>query len=159
VLGVHNGAYHYVARVTAKVDSRECSEALWGQDDGGRTWQLMYFLDRPKEINIPYGSLVPDLPAGYQGFFKPSAASLAALESKYGSVDAFVEEKLLNANTSLPCFLVRSNEGTDYGDQIGKIYAYSSTVPNYTKMANGANVVVDRKTRDGVRLLGWGGWG
>ena len=156
VLGVFNQTYHFAAQVMEKVESRPCAEAIWGTDTNGNTWQLMYFLDRPREIAIPCSGLAGDLPESYQGFFKPSAKSLAKLEEKYGSIDAFVQERFLSPSQTSPCFILRSNDGTPYGDRIGEIYHYASTVPNYTKLADGADVIVDRKTGGGVLLLGWG---
>ena len=35
----------------AKYDNERFAETVWGRDDKGRTWQLMYFLTEPVEVD------------------------------------------------------------------------------------------------------------
>jgi hypothetical protein len=103
VLGVWNGAYQCVAQVRSKIDDEALADALWGRDPNNRTWRLMYFLTQPRAIKVALADVQNYLPGGYQGFFRPSVASLDAIRLAFGSVDAFVERTFgATPNPSLP---------------------------------------------------------
>ncbi len=70
VLCVYDSTYHYVAQVLTKYDNRELAEAVWGTNDQGQTWRLMYFLTEPRKINLPLSELADYLHRRYQGFPK-----------------------------------------------------------------------------------------
>lgn len=161
VLCVYGNVYRYVARVAAKYDNANFARDIWKENAAGNTWQLMYFLTKPIPIAIPMGRLSDYLQNGYRGFSRISDEKMAQIEAEFGSVDNFIESKVLPSGgttvvSDLPYFLIRSNEGTVWGDQVGKVYQTGTTVPNHTKLRNGAYVVVDRRGSDGVRLLGYG---
>jgi 5-methylcytosine-specific restriction enzyme B len=53
-------------------------------------------------------------------------------------------------------YFIRSNVESPYHDEIGSVYHFTSTVPNSSKLRDGAYVVIDRKTNDGPQLIGFG---
>ncbi len=53
-------------------------------------------------------------------------------------------------------FLIRSNTESPYADELGTRYHFTNTVPNSKRLREGAYVVVDRKTDDGPRVIGFG---
>jgi hypothetical protein len=92
VLCVYDSTYHYVAQVLAKHDNRELAEAVWGTNEQGQTWQLMYFLTEPREIDLPLSELANHLHRRYQGFTRISDERLDAIAEEYGSVEEFVDQ-------------------------------------------------------------------
>ena len=53
-------------------------------------------------------------------------------------------------------FLIRSNPASSYNDQIGSIYHFTNNVANSKKLQAGGHVLIDSKTKEGLRLLGHG---
>ena len=50
VLCVFDSRYRYVAQVAAKFDNEQLARQLWGSDESGAAWQLMYFLTKPQAV-------------------------------------------------------------------------------------------------------------
>jgi 5-methylcytosine-specific restriction enzyme B len=243
-LCVFESRYRFAAKVIAKYDNTNFAREVWGTDAQGRTWNLVYFLTKPQAISIPVSSLAENLNASYMGFFRIGDERLERIARDFGSVDAFVENRVLNVSggeipdgitredvinaisdidagenggfgesttydllfeerryppkmvlglsarrvlgrtlrhtefsggeqskcfrvlrslgfdivpkPSAEYFLIRSNDETQYQDELGKRYHYTNTVPNYRKLRDGGYAVVDRKTPQGARLLGFG---
>jgi 5-methylcytosine-specific restriction protein B len=241
-LCVYGSAYRYVARVLAKFDNENFARDVWGVDEHGRTWNLMYFLSKPDRISIPLSELTDTLHAGYMGFTRISDERLQLIATDFGSVDRFIETRILGASDipdgitredvlnaiaaidngetagfgestnydllyndrryppkmvlglaarrvlgrslrhtefsggekskclrvlrdlgfpivpkpATEYFLIRSNAESPYSDDLGRAYHFSNSVPNFRKLRSGGFVVVDRKTDQGVRLLGHG---
>jgi hypothetical protein len=78
VLCVYDNAYRYAARVLAKYDNPELASSVWGEGEEGKTWQYMYFLTEPREINTHVSELAGYLNASYFGFTKISDKKLDA---------------------------------------------------------------------------------
>lgn len=53
-------------------------------------------------------------------------------------------------------FLIRLNEQSQYADELGSHYGFTSQVPNHKKLVLGGHVVVDRRTAEGPVILGYG---
>ena len=54
-------------------------------------------------------------------------------------------------------YILRSNQASNYDDDLGTKYAYTRNFPNWTKLGNGARVILDRKLKNGQKvLLGYG---
>jgi 5-methylcytosine-specific restriction protein B len=53
-------------------------------------------------------------------------------------------------------FLIRSNPTSPYNDQIGSVYHFTNNVANSKKLQAGGYVLIDSKTKGGLRLLGHG---
>src|SRR5215212_562122 len=65
VLCVYDNTYRYAARVLAKYDNPDLASSVWGKGEGGKTWQYMYFLTEPREINRHVSELAGYLNASY----------------------------------------------------------------------------------------------
>lgn len=90
VLTGYSNHYHFVSRVVWKVRSEAAARAVWGSSQDGRTWEFMYFLTKPRKVDIPYASLVPELNSTYRGFWRFTEERTARIRKAYGSVDAFI---------------------------------------------------------------------
>ena len=165
VLCVYENTYHYVARVALKLENEALARRAWGDTSEGQTWSLMYFLTRPTKISKPVSSLAGYLNNGYRGFTRIGDERVGRIEQDFGSVDRFVESAILGSSAepieadqpaSTGYFLIRSNEDSEYGDQIGVRYHFTNTVPNSRALAGGGKVVVDRKGPAGPVLIGYG---
>ncbi|MEQ8314873.1 MAG: AAA family ATPase [Gammaproteobacteria bacterium] len=162
VLCVFDSTYKYLARIVSKYDNPECARAIWGNDPSGKTWQLMYFLTKPREIDVPLTALSSLLSERYMGFTRTSDERLDEIRELYGSIDnfinsVFVENTPVRVETlSENYFLIRSNPNSHWSDEEGKIYRFGSSVPNYRKLISGGKVVVDSKVQGSVRIIGYG---
>lgn len=250
VLCVYDGTYHYVARVLAKFNNEIFARAIWGDDPQGRTWRLMYFLSKPIAIKVSVGDVADYLNQSYMGFFRIGEEKHNTIIDTYGSIEAFIEQRLFQADETAGShpfdaitrddvlealrridegqmfgfgestdydllhegkryppkavagiatirtlgramrpdefsaglksknfkvleklgfevvpkeskaldlyLLIRSNPDSPYKDELGTQYHFSSNVPNQKKLMSGANVVIDSKTSNGVKLLGYG---
>src|ERR1044072_1727925 len=73
--------------------SRSLAEHLWGSDEEGRTWELMFFFADPQPIDLGIEDVRGAL--GYekvwwpQGLQYPTPEHQEALLEKFGSVEAF----------------------------------------------------------------------
>ena len=85
VLAYQARHYIFVARVIAKRDDANFARDLWGTDKSGQTWQYMYFLTRPMEVDVSAESQAHILPAAYQGFAGVSRDRIDRIVSQYGS--------------------------------------------------------------------------
>jgi hypothetical protein len=154
VLGVYGNTYRYVAQVLGKFRNAEAARAIWGVDENGNTWEFMYFLTKPLAVNRPVAALADELNQAYLGFSRIADDKVERLIRTYGSLDAFVNQRLV---TTAPVYLLlRSNIGSKWQDEDAGSYHYGTTVPNYTKLAPGVEFVLDRKFPEGVRIIGQG---
>ncbi len=64
-----DGQFRSYGRVTVKAENADLARELWGTDDDGQTWQLLYFLTEPAECAIPYEEF--NEAAGYKRKFVP----------------------------------------------------------------------------------------
>lgn len=88
------GVYTFVSHVIRKERNRGFAQALWGTDPEGKTWELMYFLDRPAAINVPVGDLANWLPSCYRGFTRIAEERVDQIVSQYRSVEDFLAQHL-----------------------------------------------------------------
>jgi hypothetical protein len=93
-LCVYDNRYRYVSSVLAKYNNEDFARQVWGEDLDGKTWQYMYFLAKPSEVNIPVIKLRTQLQDGYRGFTKISDESINSIMNTYGSVESFINEEL-----------------------------------------------------------------
>jgi hypothetical protein len=82
--------YHYAARVLAKYDRRQFAERVWGTDDDGETWQYMYFLTEPVEVEGRVPALGEYLNRAYFGFTRIHPKKVDAILNAFGTVDEFI---------------------------------------------------------------------
>lgn len=87
--------FGYWTRILHKLRDRKLAEFLWGKDSYGQTWELIYFLDKPKEINLPLWEF--NLEHCYSLNFKPQGLApirdeaVQRIELKYGSYENFLK--------------------------------------------------------------------
>ena len=86
-LCVYKRGYHYVARVTAKFDNEKFARKVWGSDPAGKTWQLMYFLDKPRAIDAPLDDTADLLGSGFMGFTRISNDKLQRITNEFGDIE------------------------------------------------------------------------
>lgn len=121
--------YHLVSHVTAKVHNKGLASALWQTNEEGQTWEYMYFLNRPRSVNVASDQFQDVLlPRSYQGFTKVVTA-LEPIRSKYGSIEQFIDQRLAPTDgfvASSPSTLrsvvesftqATRTSGLDYGEQ------------------------------------------
>ena len=250
MLCVFDSTYQYVAQVVAKFENEKFAKEVWGETEEGKTWQLMYFLTKPVAISIKTSDLSDFLSKGYMGFSRISEDKVNRIEKAFGSVQKFIESRLLAGSSLSPVeehpldkvtkedvikalelidsgqmfgfapssdydllfqekryppkaavgiatirtlgramrpdeftsgigsknfrvletlgfeivekknrdqyFLIRSNPTSPYGDQIGSVYHFTNNVANSKKLQAGGYVLIDSKTKEGLRLLGYG---
>jgi hypothetical protein len=94
VLCVQDNAYRYAAQVLDKYDRPRFAESVWGTRDSIHTWQYMYFLTEPVEVNGSVPNAARYLNAGYRGFVQINDRKVAAIISEFGTVDEFIHQVL-----------------------------------------------------------------
>jgi len=96
ILGVCKRRYRYAARLIAKFENAAFARAVWGTEKKTRdTWRLMYFFERPTLLDIRVPELARSLSKSYRGGSNFSPEKLAKLVTKFGSIDSFIEQKVL----------------------------------------------------------------
>jgi hypothetical protein len=95
VLTVVEGRYLRVSSVVGKIRQPELARAIWGSDQSGNTWELIYFLTEPKAVDVPVRQLGSLLRTQYFGFTRIGDDRIAEIGTKYGSVDAFIQAEFL----------------------------------------------------------------
>lgn len=87
--------FGYWTRIRYKLRDKKLAEFLWGKDDYGQTWELIYFLETPREINLPLRDF--NLEHCYSLKFKPQGLApikedaIQRIEMKYGSYENFLK--------------------------------------------------------------------
>src|SRR5215831_901512 len=74
VLVYNNGHIRFAGEIAAKVRNRELAWYFWEQDEGGSTWELMYFIVNEERTNVPIEKLNPLF--GYQPDYRPRGFSM-----------------------------------------------------------------------------------
>jgi hypothetical protein len=155
VLVYQNGIYRYWTRVIAKHRNMEFAKALWGSDPDGQTWELMYFVQPSTPLRIPAKTIADLLPGQYMGFTPIALDRLDRIATDYGSISKFIEERMVQGGAG-KYFIFRSNEDSDWADEDGASYHYGNTVPNYTAVLPGVQVLIDRRFPEGKKIVGVG---
>lgn len=128
VLCVFEKKYHYVCQVVEKFQNEKFSHTIWGKHPSGDTWSLMYFLSRPVQISVSLDKLADVLNKSYMGFFRIGDRKVVEIVNAYGSVEAFIQQRLLNSemlSTPHPLDLITREDvldalqKIDQGDMFG----------------------------------------
>jgi len=93
-LSSYGNAYRHTARVLAKYDNPRFAERVWGTDHEGQTWQYMYFLTEPVQVDRRVPEVADYLNAGYRGFTKIHPEKVDAILNEFGSIDEFIYQAL-----------------------------------------------------------------
>jgi HNH endonuclease len=100
---VYGATYQYVSRLLAKHDNEDFAKDVWGRDERGRTWQLMYFLTKPVEVGRRLSDFGDYLePERYWGFTRVEDERIGKVASSFGSVDNLISEMLGREAGDLP---------------------------------------------------------
>ena len=95
ILIYQSGSYTYRTRVVFKPRRQMSQFALenWGTDESGKTWEHVYFLEKPYRFAEPIGTgkLAKYLLSQYMGFTKIAGARIQRIVSDYGTIDDFLE--------------------------------------------------------------------
>ncbi len=87
--------FGYWTKILHKLRDKRLAKFLWGTDSYGQTWELIYFLDKPKEINLTLQEF--NLEHCYSLNFKPQGLTpirdeaIQRIELKYGSYERFLK--------------------------------------------------------------------
>jgi 5-methylcytosine-specific restriction protein B len=97
VLCVYDSIYHFTAKVLSTVESEELARAIWGiNPKTHNTWQYMYFLTKPRKVNVRLEQVVEWLSAGYRGFARIGDDKVNTIITQFGSVENFIEQKFVS---------------------------------------------------------------
>ena len=87
--------FKYWGKVQYKLRDKKLAKFLWGEDKEGKTWELIYFIDYPREIKMPLKefniehcyklNFIP------QGLSPINEESIKRIEAKYGSYTDFLK--------------------------------------------------------------------
>ncbi|MEZ4424967.1 MAG: hypothetical protein R3E98_16350 [Gemmatimonadota bacterium] len=95
VFCVYENRYHFVARVMGKMRNATLAERIWGRNESsGQTWEFMYFLTKPEAVSRSVDELSDVLNNRYMGFTRIGEDRTAAIFSQYGSLEAFVAQRV-----------------------------------------------------------------
>jgi putative restriction endonuclease len=97
VLTYYGRAYHYVSRVLDTFHSPELARAIWDEDARGETWEYLYFLTEPKQINAPTSWVASSLGLSskeYRRFAKVGPEKVASILSAQSSIENLVDRLL-----------------------------------------------------------------
>ncbi len=100
ILCVYDNQYHFVARIIDKFDNEEFAEKVWGRDPEGNTWQLMYFMTKPEQVDIGVQELNDYLYNSYRGFTRIGGERIGHIKSDFGTIDEFIQFKFLKPNAT-----------------------------------------------------------
>nr|WP_243853084.1 HNH endonuclease signature motif containing protein [Luteibacter anthropi] len=91
VLTVYDNGYHFFSSVVAKIRNQALAGSVWGYTDGGDTWEYMYLLSEPQQINVDVLStpVVNYLNKGYRGFSRISDEKVQSILSDFGTLEHF----------------------------------------------------------------------
>lgn len=102
MLTVYDSTYHYISRVLSKTQNKSLAEKIWGNDSSGNTWEYIYFLSKPKKIEVQLSLLSNYLNKRYLGFTKISKNKIFDIIDDYSDLNnffdsnfSFIEEKIL----------------------------------------------------------------
>jgi len=102
MLCVYDSTYHFIAKVLKKARNEKCARELWGSNADGKTWELIYFLTRPQEIQVPIKNLSRYLNKSYMGFTKISQEKVQKIIKDFGNLQNFVEKGFMNSEEPNP---------------------------------------------------------
>lgn len=110
VICVYEKTYHFISSMITKFNNVRFAENVWGYKyaDGridNPTWQYMYFLNKPKKINVQLSSVNSYLNSHYQGFCSIGKEKLNKIISDFESTDKFIQEYFGNGFEDPPPYL------------------------------------------------------
>jgi hypothetical protein len=74
VLIYNGGLIRFAGEIAAKARNKELARHFWKENEGGSTWELMYFIVNEERTNVPIERLNPLF--GYQLHYRPQGFSM-----------------------------------------------------------------------------------
>lgn len=102
VICIFGGHCRFVATVTFKLDNDSLARAMWGEAQPGTTWRYMFFMTRPIPIDVPLSQLNGFLPPQFFGFARVGNSKMQHIGDTYGTLSAFIDDKLLSSLATKP---------------------------------------------------------
>ena len=132
--------------VALKLRSAKLAKSLWGVDEGGDTWEWIYFLDPVEKVDISYELL--NEAAGYEAANRFQGFNVIAPDRSAGILRLLREEPSPSAKYFL---ITQMRQGSKYSEDIeGQRYHFTGSVPGRLKLYNAgvARFVYYRPQRD-----------
>ena len=93
IICVYDNKYQFFSKVLKTVYDNPLAQSVWGVNKDGKTWEYMYFMEKPKKIDIPLSDISNDyLYKKYLGFTSISDAKIKNILSKYDNLDIFFKD-------------------------------------------------------------------
>jgi hypothetical protein len=98
VLIYNNGRIRFAGEIAAKVRNRDLSRYFWREDEGGSTWELIYFIVNEEKTDVPIEKLNPLF--GYQANYRPQGFSMVSMRtqchvpSRNAAISARIDERI-----------------------------------------------------------------
>jgi hypothetical protein len=90
VLIYNNGRIRFAGEIAAKVRNQELARHFWRENEGGATWELMYFIVNEERTDVPIEKLNPlfDYQSHYrpQGFSMINETAVSNFAQNYGEI-------------------------------------------------------------------------
>ena len=91
VFCVYDSKYRYLSKIIKTVYNPMLAESIWGLDHKKRTWEYMYFIDKPQKINFDLCHIKSKyLHPRYLGFTRISDERISLIENEFKSVENFI---------------------------------------------------------------------
>ena len=120
ILCVFDNKYQYLSKILDKTINKELAAKIWGLNNEGKTWEYMYFFDKPVKVNIPLISLSNYMNAKYLGFTSISKEKLDKIVNDFSSIEVFLNKKLLNFKSSAKNITPKENSKTEINNVVQK---------------------------------------
>ena len=120
ILCVFDNKYQYLSKILDKTINKELAAKIWGLNHEGKTWEYMYFFDKPVKVNIPLISLSNYMNAKYLGFTSISKEKLDKIVNDFSSIEVFLNKKLLNFKSSAKNITPKENSKTEINNVVQK---------------------------------------
>lgn len=120
ILCVFDNKYQYLSKILDKTINKELAAKIWGLNNEGKTWEYMYFFDKPVKVNIPLISLSNYMNAKYLGFTSISKEKLDKIVNDFSSIEVFFNKKLLNFKSSAKNITPKENSKTEINNVVQK---------------------------------------
>ena len=97
ILCVYDSKYRYVSKILKTIYNTKLAESIWGLNDKGKTWEYMYFMEKPIMTEIDLKSIPSKyLHPRYLGFTSISKDRIDSIDKDFDSIQGFIDYYLLN---------------------------------------------------------------
>ena len=142
VLIYNSGHIRFAGEIAAKVRNKELARYFWRENEGGATWELMYFIVNEEKTDVPIEKLNPLF--GYQSNYRPQGfsmineAAVSNFAQSYGDILGVL--KTLERGEELIHLPTRKEIVSGVG-RVDWIFTFACAVYNLVRMRNLAAAV------------------